>query len=450
MARKFLMTWQPSTRRWFKKHKGKMYIVSCRQLGVEANKEESTDAANAWWEAKEKEIESAPPNEQDVKTNAVKVWTLVQEWQHLDEESRQKLVDTLVGSGQYQKLKTQAEKVVAAVKESPPDRTVKAQVEAWRALLQSVCQSGQMSEGRYDAYRRNIEKFTAWIGPGTAIDAIDEAKLEGFFNHLSSCVAEEQYSPNYAHTLLMTAKQFISRLAELRLLSLPGNIRSRRFRFNRSAPAKIETFSIKEVRALLAACDGYSERTKLYLLLMLNCGMYQNDISELRVKEVDWKTGTLTRARSKTRERNGPVVTYRLWPETFTLLKKHKAGQGEVALLSAEGNPLVRFWLEGTVMRRYDCVQSCWWRLAAKMGLKKMRLGMKHLRKTSASLLGQHPQYKFYSNHFLADSPRSVADRHYVTPSNDEFFLALDWLRQQVLGTERRKLRGKHLLDEKA
>ncbi len=59
------------------------------------------------------------------------------------------------------------------------------------------------------------------------------------------------------------------------------------------------------------------------------------------------------------------------------------------------------------------------------MGTRKSRLGMKHLRKTSASLLGEHPQYKFYANHFLADSPRSVADRHYVVPSQNEFFEAL-------------------------
>ena len=58
---------------------------------------------------------------------------------------------------------------------------------------------------------------------------------------------------------------------------------------------------------------------------------------------------------------------------------------------------------------------------------------MKHLRKTSASMLGQHPQYKFYANHFLADSPRTVADRHYVVPSDEEFFEALDWLREQIL-----------------
>jgi integrase len=113
---------------------------------------------------------------------------------------------------------------------------------------------------------------------------------------------------------MMTAKQFISRLAELRLIPLPGNIRSRRFRFNHSAPSKIETFTVEEVHTLLKTCEGFSDRTKLYLLLMLNCGMYQNDIAELQQDEVNWKAGTLTRARSKTRERHGPVVTYKLWP----------------------------------------------------------------------------------------------------------------------------------------
>ena len=58
---------------------------------------------------------------------------------------------------------------------------------------------------------------------------------------------------------------------------------------------------------------------------------------------------------------------------------------------------------------------------------------MKHLRKTSASLLGQHPHFKFFAKHFLADSPRGMDQKHYVKPSDDEFFLALDWLRGQIL-----------------
>jgi integrase len=432
------MTWVPAGRRWMKKHNGKWYAISCRKLGVPPTKEASWRAANDWWEAKLKEIESAPPTEQELRANAFRVWSMVQDWQQLDEASREKLVDSLIGVGQYQKLKAQADAMVAsAVQATPPDRTVSAQVEAWRTLLRSACQSGQMSEGRYDAYCRNIGNFVAWIGPETTIDAIDEAKLEGFFNHLSLQVAAQKYSPTYAHTLMMTAKQFISRLAELRLIPLPGNIRSRRFRFNHSAPVKIETFGVDEVRAMLAACDGFSEKTKLYLLLMLNCGMYQNDIAELHREEVNWSKGTLTRARSKTRERQGPVVTYKLWPETFALLKKHRAKEGELALTTEEGNPLVRYWLEDGEMRRYDVIQAAWTRLAAKLGVKKIRLSMKHLRKTAASLLGRHPQFKFYANHFLADSPRTVADKHYVIPSDEEFFSSLEWLRGQLLGEGR-------------
>jgi integrase len=427
------MTWQAATKRWFKKYKGAMYTVSCRQLKCPPTKEGSAAAANAWWEAKLEEITTAPPTEEELRVNAFKVWSMVRDWGVLDEASREKLVDALVGAGQYQNLKAQADRVVAATAEAPPpDRTVKAQVEAWQTLLRGVCESGQMSEGRFDAYCRNIRTFVAWAGEEAPIDAIDEAKLEGYFNHLSIQVAARKYSPNYAHTLLMTAKQFISRLAELRLIPLPGNIRSRRFRFNHSAPARIETFSVAEVRQMLKTCDGFSEKTKLYLLLMLNCGMYQNDIAELHRDEVNWSKGTLTRARSKTRERKGPVVTYKLWPETFSLLKKHRAEGGDLALTTDEGKPLVRYWLEDGEMRRYDVIQSAWTRLAAKLGTQKMRLGMKHLRKTSASLLGQHPQYKFYCNHFLADSPRSVADTHYVIPSDGEFFLALGWLRGQL------------------
>ena len=35
---------------------------------------------------------------------------MVQDWGQLDEASREKLVDSLVGVGQYQKLKAQAER----------------------------------------------------------------------------------------------------------------------------------------------------------------------------------------------------------------------------------------------------------------------------------------------------------------------------------------------------
>jgi integrase len=228
---------------------------------------------------------------------------MVQDWTVLDEESRERIVDSLVGAGQYQKIKAQAQTMLASAVQTPPlERSVKHQVTSWTHLLRAICKAGQISEGRYDAYCRNIAVFNDWIGEQTPIDAINETKLEEFFNYLSQKVAARDYAPSYAHSILMTAKQFISHLTELKLIPLLANIRSRRFRFNHSAPMKIETFTLAEVREMLIAAAQLSDRTKLYLLLMLNCGMYQNDIAELRDDEVNWKIGTVTRARSKTRE----------------------------------------------------------------------------------------------------------------------------------------------------
>ena len=46
---------------------------------------------------------------------------------------------------------------------------------------------------------------------------------------------------------------------------------------------------------------------------------------------------------------------------------------------------------------------------------------MKLLRKTSSSLLETHEVYGRYATLFLGQSPRSIADRHYVWPSQDLF-----------------------------
>jgi integrase len=355
IPKKFQMTWIPASRRWTKFHRGRRCFVSCRQLGDRETKEASWLAANEWWE-RTKGIANLPSEDARVE-RAARISRLVRDFSKLDDDARKEAVEALLGAGAYDSLTSQVTKMLAGMDSPAPKRTVKAQIEAWKSLLHGICQSGQMSEGRYDAYCRNIVAFTDWVGLQAAIDEIDEAKLEGFFNHLTAKVGAGEYSATYAHTLLMAAKPFISRPAELKLIVPLGNIRSRRLRFNHSVAAEIETFTVEEVRALLGTAGGLSERTQLYMLLMLNCGMYQNDIAELRADEVNWKAGIVRRARSKTRERGAPVVTYKLWPETFALLKKHRA-TGDLALTTDEGNPLVQYWLEGDRMRRYDAIQS--------------------------------------------------------------------------------------------
>ena len=61
MPRSYLMTWESGTRRWRIKHRNKVYTISCRALGVPPTKEQSYQAANAWWTAKRAEIEAGSP-----------------------------------------------------------------------------------------------------------------------------------------------------------------------------------------------------------------------------------------------------------------------------------------------------------------------------------------------------------------------------------------------------
>jgi integrase len=128
--------------------------------------------------------------------------------------------------------------------------------------------------------------------------------------------------------------------------------------------SRIETFTVAEVRAALLAAN---DRTRLFILLCLNCGMYRNDIAALRPGEVDWKAGVVTRRRSKTRERGGQVVSHKLWPETFALLKAPRA-HGDLVLETDGGNPLVKEWIEDGRYRKYDAVRSARSRLAVRMG----------------------------------------------------------------------------------
>ena len=112
MAKKLHMTWVPGSRRWRKLYKGKWYSVSCHQLGIEESKEASWRVANEWWERERGLADAAPLSDEDRRINAFKVWSMVQDWQQLDEESREKLVDSLVGASQYRKIKARAESLV--------------------------------------------------------------------------------------------------------------------------------------------------------------------------------------------------------------------------------------------------------------------------------------------------------------------------------------------------
>lgn len=230
--------------------------------------------------------------------------------------------------------------------EDAPIATITQARDEWlKSLLMSV-NARNIDISRYDAYKRYVEKFVAWAGGEKNIRTIDDRRLEEWWAHLGVRIAEGAMKPTTAHQALMTSKQFIRWCAQKNLLPAPANITDKRLRIKIPVKA-VETFTVKEVRALLD-CDG-SERAKLFVLLMLNCGMLQSDISDLGESEVDWHKGIITRPRSKRSE--GVVTRYMLSTDTFELLQKYRAkakvpnerGDNRV-LLTERGTPLVSCW----------------------------------------------------------------------------------------------------------
>jgi integrase len=165
---------------------------------------------------------------------------------------------------------------------------------------------------------------------------------------------------------------------------------------------------------------------------MLNCGMTQKDVSDLRVSEVDWEVGRIARKRSKTREfEKVPRVDYLLWPETLRLLGQERAGDSsDRVLLNSNGSP---FWTEDMgddeKYRKTDNVKNAFDRLKATTGIKKP---MKSLKKTSASLIRNNENFASLESLFLGHAPQSMSDKHYAQVPQGLLDRAMEWLGREL------------------
>jgi len=435
MPAKYLMNWIPAEKRWQAKYHGKLYRISAAKLGCPPTKDQSYMAANLWWEDKRRELDAADrPDPTLAALQAADGGRLTEQRETGEAAAAVLFVKRLMDGADVE-----PEVAALLAKHLPPvmrratgeatseDRTLRHHVGMWLMNLRASVNVGNMDPTRYASYRRHIEIFADWIGEGADVSALTAAKLEQWWAVLGQRITEKRYSPAYAKTNLMTVKQFIGRLVELEVIPPVSNLRSKRLAFHAS-PKKIETFTYDEMRQVFRQS---SDVAKLYWLLMLNCGMTQNDISELEPGEVDWKAGTITRKRSKRKEQeNAQTVRYVLWPETFALLKKFGNRKGERVLLTEDGTALVRYWLDDTGDHRSDAINGVWTRLMERLPME--RKAMKDFRKTSATALEKHDRFSRFKDYFLAHAGKTLAERHYAGGDDDGLAAAVSWLREAL------------------
>ncbi len=284
--------------------------------------------------------------------------------------------------------------------------------------------AGTLSAGRFTSMKASIFYFRNWAGADVDVSTIAGQTLTRYHSHLLELMAADRCAATYARDRLVAVKTLIRWLwGQDAIENLPKNIDSKELKITRRTTTP-ETMTHAEVATLLRETTGLN---RLCILLGLNCGMIQKDISDLLDSDVSWQTGTITRKRSKTASHAGvPTVTYQLWPETFRLLQQHRS-QTEVVLLTKAGKRLVEERLDETgAYRKSDSVKSAYDRGMAKLPFSKP---FKLLRKTSATLIHSHPQFRGLDQLFLGHAPASIAERHYVATSKSALDAALEWLR---------------------
>lgn len=354
--------------------------------------------------------------------------------------------------------------------EFPPPWATSNPVEAARTLGENVkrfmdrqerqVSRGKLSPGRFDALRLALECFVAFVGEKQPIETVNGSTLSRYRDEVESLVDKPKdkggISAYTGRDRLAIVAQFTRWAWQEELIGLPRILEAKR-EFTIALPTpEVKVFTDAELKRLLADA---SERTRLYILLMLNCGFQQTDIAELRQDEVDWKRGYVSRKRAKTRDHESvPTVTYKLWDVTFELLKQYRSESKqypELALTNENGKPLKTMEVVNGKQRIIDNIRKGYQRLQEKIRNSKtapMKIDkpLKLLRKTAASKLGESSEYARFVQHFLCHSSgRTVADKFYVKPNQDQFDAAIEWL-GQVLGIVEGESKGKDKSQGKA
>lgn len=308
---------------------------------------------------------------------------------------------------------------VQLVDEAPSELSLKTLIERYVVKRR---QSG-ITPTAADNIRRHLEYTQRKLGPGLDASAIGGKHVDDLHQALLQDCAGKRFGQTYAADIFKTAKMFIRWLHETDILAHPPkNLTSRALRITREPPV-VKTYTVEQIRELFAAAP---EELKLYILLALNCGMTQVDISTLKPESVDWKAGTLTRKRGKTAHfERVPTVTYQLWDITIQLLKKLRSDDPNHLLLSSKGTTLRGEELRNGKLVRRDPIRVAFERLRKSLGQKG---DFKSLKKTSASLLRDHSEFNGVEAVFLDHAPKSMSDRHYTTVPTALLARGLDWL----------------------
>jgi len=185
---------------------------------------------------------------------------------------------------------------------------------------------------------------------------------------------------------------------------------------------EVDTFTIAELTRLFRAARS---RDRLYILLGLNCGFTSGEISSLHTFEVflDADVPCIHKRRAKT----GVEAKWSLWPETATMLRRHRAATNARHLWLM--TPLCNQLVEVDEFCRRDAIDQSWKLLYPRVGLDRV-LGFRFMRKTGADAikrLGGLEESEMYLAH-----QESGLNKHYANRNWPKLWTCLERFRAQL------------------
>jgi integrase len=463
------MTWNKTNGRWYKKHQGKQLCVTAGKLKklypdlvTGLSESGSMRAANTWLKDKLSELKKEPPpanpdqptidrlsevatflSEQGEHDQAYLVneqIDKVSEWRRMFPNTDQPAnVLASVAVTEAEMLRTKANAKVS------DELNLAANVQRWLdhkflsvRTEKTVERKGvkTITAGHWENLRHEIEEFMNWHGPDKSVKEFSGKHFIAWHDLLVKKLNDGDYSESHAKQLQGTCKTFFLFLLDSEILpALPAAMRNRSFNFEVETKT-IEPWTKADVHFALKHAN---DRMRLFILLCLNCGMYQSDIASLKFSEVDFKTGIITRARKKTREKSKfvPIISWQLWPETFRLLKEFKSTHATFVLLNEKGLPLKTEKIRGNddpkagKFAKTDNIASTYNRLKKKHPDQKWKLLME-LRKTGPSLFRESPEFTSIRDLYLGHTDKDLADRAYAEAPMKLLARAVSWLRTEL------------------
>lgn len=312
------------------------------------------------------------------------------------------------------------------------DSTLQQHIDDYIDFQRSRASSGQIEHKTFKALQERTEHFQNWLLTNNR-SQINSAVVRDYRQSILDDIGLDKISPQWGSNLAKASNSVILYLERNDYCSRPNNLNDPTLRI-RVEDKAIVPYTSDELQIIW---DNASERTRLYALLMLNCGMLPSDIADLKQNEYN---GThITRRRKKTGKKYAgksnkvPMVSWLLWDTTKQLLDKHRSTNPEWLLVNANGNQIAtsKIRQDGRI-GLVSNVTTSWNRLTKKMKAKGVIVRpLEQLRKTGSSKLESHKDYGRFSQFFLGQAPSSVAEKRYAAPDQDLFNQAMLWLGEQ-------------------